>query len=142
MFITIISTTSVAIGSFCSLFAIASCASTILEIPPGHPADARAEAAAPSRELLAAHATLSSSSALPTSSVASDAHTHHHAGDGHGTADAPTAAPGAKDEKDNAGSSWTCPMHPEVHKDGPGSCPICGMHLVQKKAPPPPRGKP
>lgn len=27
---------------------------------------------------------------------------------------------------------WTCPMHPEVHKDRFGSCPICGMDLVKK----------
>lgn len=25
---------------------------------------------------------------------------------------------------------WTCPMHPEIVRDGPGSCPICGMELV------------
>ncbi|NBW75765.1 MAG: heavy metal translocating P-type ATPase [Sphingomonadaceae bacterium] len=24
---------------------------------------------------------------------------------------------------------WTCPMHPEVQRSGPGSCPICGMAL-------------
>ncbi len=24
---------------------------------------------------------------------------------------------------------WTCPMHPEVRRPGPGSCPICGMAL-------------
>nr|WP_298923723.1 heavy metal translocating P-type ATPase [uncultured Allomuricauda sp.] len=29
-----------------------------------------------------------------------------------------------------ANNQWTCPMHPEVVKDGPGSCPICGMDLV------------
>ena len=29
-----------------------------------------------------------------------------------------------------AGSgSYTCPMHPEIVRDGPGSCPICGMAL-------------
>ncbi len=27
------------------------------------------------------------------------------------------------------GSLWTCPMHPEVRRDGPGDCPICGMAL-------------
>ncbi|MBU3993399.1 MAG: heavy metal translocating P-type ATPase [Alphaproteobacteria bacterium] len=27
------------------------------------------------------------------------------------------------------GSIWTCPMHPEVRQDRPGSCPICGMAL-------------
>ena len=27
------------------------------------------------------------------------------------------------------GTEWTCPMHPEVVKPGPGDCPICGMAL-------------
>ncbi|HET9314667.1 MAG TPA: heavy metal translocating P-type ATPase [Vicinamibacteria bacterium] len=27
------------------------------------------------------------------------------------------------------GTAWTCPMHPEVVRDGPGDCPICGMAL-------------
>jgi Cu2+-exporting ATPase len=27
---------------------------------------------------------------------------------------------------------YTCPMHPEVVRDGPGSCPICGMDLVPR----------
>jgi Cu+-exporting ATPase len=27
------------------------------------------------------------------------------------------------------GRKWTCPMHPQVVRDGPGSCPICGMAL-------------
>jgi Cu+-exporting ATPase len=26
-------------------------------------------------------------------------------------------------------SEWTCPMHPEIVRDAPGSCPICGMAL-------------
>jgi Cu+-exporting ATPase len=26
-------------------------------------------------------------------------------------------------------AQWTCPMHPEVVQDGPGSCPLCGMAL-------------
>jgi len=26
-------------------------------------------------------------------------------------------------------AEWTCPMHPEVRRPGPGSCPICGMAL-------------
>src|SRR5687767_3408804 len=32
------------------------------------------------------------------------------------------AAPATKTE-------WTCPMHPEIVRDEPGSCPICGMAL-------------
>ena len=37
-------------------------------------------------------------------------------------APAPQAAPGEKIE-------YTCPMHPEVIRDAPGFCPICGMAL-------------
>jgi Cu2+-exporting ATPase len=25
---------------------------------------------------------------------------------------------------------YTCPMHPEIIQEGPGSCPTCGMDLV------------
>lgn len=28
---------------------------------------------------------------------------------------------------------YTCPMHPEVHQDHPGECPICHMKLEPKK---------
>ena len=28
-----------------------------------------------------------------------------------------------------AGAIFTCPMHPEIRQQGPGSCPICGMAL-------------
>src|SRR5581483_10348770 len=28
-----------------------------------------------------------------------------------------------------AGAKYTCPMHPEIVRDGPGACPICGMAL-------------
>src|SRR5436853_4281867 len=27
---------------------------------------------------------------------------------------------------------YTCPMHPEIIRDAPGSCPICGMALEPK----------
>ncbi|EPX82131.1 Lead, cadmium, zinc and mercury transporting ATPase, Copper-translocating P-type ATPase [Salipiger mucosus DSM 16094] len=27
------------------------------------------------------------------------------------------------------GTQWTCPMHPEIVRDEPGACPICGMAL-------------
>ncbi|HEY3352069.1 MAG TPA: heavy metal translocating P-type ATPase, partial [Polyangia bacterium] len=37
-------------------------------------------------------------------------------------APAPKAAPTARTE-------WVCPMHPQIVRDGPGSCPICGMAL-------------
>src|SRR5215212_3307523 len=30
------------------------------------------------------------------------------------------------------GAIYTCPMHPEIEQEGPGSCPICGMALEPK----------
>jgi hypothetical protein len=34
---------------------------------------------------------------------------------------------------DTAATKYTCPMHPEVVQDKAGSCPKCGMKLVEKK---------
>ncbi len=48
--------------------------------------------------------------------------------------DKPAALP-ASAEKDAAGEGqagatiYTCPMHPEIRRDHPGDCPICGMGL-------------
>ena len=39
-------------------------------------------------------------------------------------ADAPAPKPAAQ-----KGVIYTCPMHPEIRQEGPGSCPICGMAL-------------
>jgi len=39
---------------------------------------------------------------------------------------APAAAPA---EPILAGTKWTCPMDPEIIRDAPGPCPICGMAL-------------
>jgi cation transport ATPase len=41
--------------------------------------------------------------------------------------DAPASAPAATTPAKR--TKWTCPMHPEIVRDGPGSCPICGMAL-------------
>jgi Cu+-exporting ATPase len=58
-------------------------------------------------------------SAPPAACCAHDAHAEH-AMHGGPPADPATVPAGAK---------WTCPMHPEIVRDGPGSCPICGMAL-------------
>jgi len=47
------------------------------------------------------------------------AHTHGH------ERTAPSGAARAA-----SGTRYTCPMHPEIVRDGPGSCPKCGMALV------------
>ncbi len=50
------------------------------------------------------------------------AHGHHP----HGAAPpTPAVTAGTKLE-------WTCPMHPEIVRDAPGNCPICGMALEPK----------
>ncbi|MDP3736329.1 MAG: heavy metal translocating P-type ATPase [Hyphomonadaceae bacterium] len=49
----------------------------------------------------------------------------HHRDDGHHRDHSKVAAVGAAPP----GAKWTCPMHPEIMRDGPGSCPICGMAL-------------
>src|SRR3989337_1901292 len=33
-------------------------------------------------------------------------------------------------EGDQNNKTFTCPMHPEVQSDEPGTCPKCGMELV------------
>ena len=38
-------------------------------------------------------------------------------------------APAAAPPTAVTGTIYTCPMHPEIRQEGPGSCPICGMAL-------------
>ena len=50
------------------------------------------------------------------------------------------AAPKAEAVPAKPGDIYTCPMHPQIRQQGPGSCPICGMALepveVTSEAPP------
>jgi rubrerythrin len=41
---------------------------------------------------------------------------------------APASAPIAQ------GTIYTCPMHPQIRRSAPGSCPICGMALEPARA--------
>jgi Cu+-exporting ATPase len=55
---------------------------------------------------------------------------HDHPGSAAPSGAAPAAPSGAAPAAPTAAAAkWTCPMHPEVVQDGPGSCPICGMAL-------------
>ena len=51
-------------------------------------------------------------------------------------AEGPSAvhAPRRDAEAGGAGALYTCPMHPEIVSDRPGSCPICGMALELRTA--------
>ncbi len=55
--------------------------------------------------------------------LSSHGHAHDHA-HRHGGEPSPAAAPPRA-----AGTVYTCPMHPEIRQDHPGSCPKCGMTL-------------
>ena len=55
------------------------------------------------------------------------AHEHHHHEHAKQTHKPAPAAPVAPPKP---GAKYTCPMHPQIVRDAPGSCPICGMALV------------
>ena len=56
-------------------------------------------------------------------------HVHHHLHTVEAVAPGGPAAGGPAAGK-SAGAQYTCPMHPEILRDVPGSCPKCGMTLV------------
>ncbi len=41
-----------------------------------------------------------------------------------------SSAAQSKDDSSQSGQIWTCSMHPQIRRDKPGDCPICGMDLV------------
>lgn len=41
----------------------------------------------------------------------------------------------ASSEQDAGAMLWTCSMHPHIHAEEPGRCPICGMDLVPVEVP-------
>jgi hypothetical protein len=86
----------------------ASCASTELSVPSAHPGSP----GAPAGEVAFAsplQGTLGAESSSAPQQAAPQQHPHEHA------------------------TAYTCPMHPEIIRDKPGNCPICGMKLVPKK---------
>lgn len=53
-----------------------------------------------------------------------------HTGHDHGSA-GESLVDGMLDQQ--AETRFVCPMHPQIVQDGPGTCPICGMNLVQRQ---------
>ena len=49
---------------------------------------------------------------------------------GSGSGSGETLPEGHSIEDHQAGTVWTCSMHPQIRQDEPGSCPICGMELI------------
>jgi Cu+-exporting ATPase len=88
-------------------------------------------AQAPDRYLVSASADVAPASS-PQAPPGATAHGHREAPphapslDRHAHSRAPAVAPPAVAK---AGTVYTCPMHPQIRQDGPGSCPLCGMAL-------------
>jgi hypothetical protein len=91
-----------------------SCTGSELAVPANHPGNPSAE-----------------TSALPMlGALSSNDH-------GSGAARAPGASAPAADVEESPdaarATTYTCPMHPEIVRDAPGSCPLCNMKLVPKE---------
>ena len=69
------------------------------------------------------HLVLSEEPAASSSDVSGMDDMHDHAAMHHG----------GEDERAADATTYTCPMHPEIVRDEPGTCPICGMYLVPRE---------
>jgi hypothetical protein len=100
-------------GTGMAFFATA-CVSTRLEASDDHPANPKAPTTPlPQQAQLSPPGSAAASPAAPADDHAPD-----------------RAAP-------TAGVTYTCPMHPQIVRDAPGKCPICGMTLVKRETPAP-----
>jgi Cu(I)/Ag(I) efflux system membrane fusion protein len=101
----------------------------------------------PAPEVSAPPSAMPSASASAAPSASASAHVH--------AASAMSAMPSAMPAASAAPSAsaaasatpatsrgYTCPMHPDVHSDGPGRCPFCGMDLVAVPGPKAPSAPP
>lgn len=68
----------------------------------------------------------------PTPEKAATPHQHDHQKMEMGTPAKPSES--TKPSEKKAETYYTCPMHPQIHTDKPGTCPICGMTLVKTQA--------
>ncbi|HEX9182162.1 MAG TPA: heavy metal translocating P-type ATPase [Burkholderiales bacterium] len=66
---------------------------------------------------------------LGGTAAAGGSHAPHERHAGHAHAAQAVSSP-ATAARAKPSAQYTCPMHPEVLKDAPGDCPICGMALV------------
>jgi len=117
---------------------VAACVDTTLDTPSNHPANPSANPAAPPQPPAAlssgfdpfvayANEAEPPTSAAPPVRPAAPSASHDHA-----THATPKAQPSAQAPANDA-VVYTCPMHPEIIRNAPGNCPICGMKLVPKK---------
>ena len=126
---------------------LSACVSTNVDVPRDHPANP----AAPVAQLALTPALATTAPAAQETAPAArqrgqgehGGHEQHGGHDQHAPtpaasgstprAAAPVPVTEATKQADKpAAEVWTCPMHPEIAKSGPGQCPICGMNLVKR----------
>lgn len=123
------------------LLSLGACVSTNLDTPSDHPANPNAKTV----PLASSQALLASASpdvpANPQQDESMPQHHHRSSVPVDGTAptmqmQAPALHPSSGSGQANkppAAEVWTCSMHPEISRPGPGKCPICGMNLVKRE---------
>lgn len=114
------------------LCVLTACAGSFREstLPPQHPASPQASEGPwkdPSSTLQQGAQDENKTAAAQGTEGAPEDHSGHRSRDPGevGAAAATTSEPAAE---------YVCPMHPEIARSEPGSCPKCGMRLVVKKA--------
>jgi hypothetical protein len=123
---------------------LVACVSTNVDVPRDHPANPSAPVAQVALTPALTTTVSTTEEAVPEAQQ-HGGHEQHGGHDQHGptpsaspatpaTGSAAAAAAPSKQADKPAAEVWTCPMHAEVVKSGPGQCPICGMNLV-KRAP-------
>ncbi|MBZ4415313.1 heavy metal-binding domain-containing protein [Myxococcus sp. RHSTA-1-4] len=131
--------------TFCalaSLLVLAACASAEPKRPPATLDPSNPDAPEAPHASLPGTLTAAPPSAQSPTESPEAGHARHGAAAPASTRDAGTTAPGhehhgsaSQPPARDAGTAtvYTCPMHPEVRSETPGTCPICGMKLVPEQ---------
>lgn len=116
--------------------ALVACVDTALDTPARHPANPSPSPAPAAKAPPALASGFDPFVAFPAESAPQRASAAPgdvgHAEHAHGADARPAAAEQGAPPPGDA-TVYTCPMHPEIVRDAPGNCPICGMKLVPKK---------
>lgn len=125
---------------------VTACVDTTLDTPKNHPANPSLYPAPPAQPPPALSSGFDPFVAYATEVEPAGAPSEHD----HARADQLSTAPATSSDAPNAAEPkaqapapaddvvvYTCPMHPEIIRNAPGNCPICGMKLVPKKSPKP-----
>lgn len=117
------------------VLAVAACVDTTLDTPSNHPSNPSAHPAAPTQPPAALSSGFDPFVAYANETEPNEAasgHNHSHGAEPALATTTPQAQPSAQAPANDA-VVYTCPMHPEIIRNAPGNCPICGMKLVPKK---------